>query len=324
MLCLSPLRMPNGLIVPCGKCFNCRRTKRNVWAFRMYKELKYCKSSGFITLTYEVDKRPKARTSPKFRAKYGLSIKKPLYVLSRDDVADFLHSIQKQHKQFTGNLARFYLIGEYGDLFKAPHYHAIMYFQTDKETSENIVNCAWNKGIVDFAPVNYADIVYCAKHQFKVSDGTPAQNAYAPIFQTMSRKSGGIGSTFFKANKDYIINNNLTGFSLNGVRVPVPPYYRKLMRNNENLTDEQLSNLIITNSHREKQTVDYFASQFPYLRSYTDEKTRWNVVKFFKTLNFEAFHKYNVKRQYKIECKRILLSRIKKIENDEKFRLNCA
>ena len=126
MLCYSPLRMPNGLIVPCGKCFFCRRTKRNIWAFRMYKELKYCKSSGFITLTYEEKNRPKAKTSPKFRAKYGLSVKDKVYILRKSHISRFIYDVQIQHKKLTGQLARYYIIGEYGDLFKAPHYHAIM------------------------------------------------------------------------------------------------------------------------------------------------------------------------------------------------------
>lgn len=324
MLCYSPLRMPNGLIVPCGKCFFCRRTKRNIWAFRMYKELKYCKSSGFITLTYEEDKRPTAKTSPKFRQKYGLSFKDKLYVLSKEHVSKFIHDVQKVHKHLTDKLMRFYLIGEYGDLFKAPHYHAIMYFQTDKEISELLVKDCWKYGIVDYAPVNYADIVYCAKHQFKVSDGTPPQNAKQPIFQTMSRKGGGIGFTFFQEHKSYIIQPTTTGFSLNGIRIPIPPYYRKLARNNENLSDAQLQLLIHSSNRRENQRVDEYVKQFPYLKSYTYEKTRLNVVKFCFKENLKSFHNYNVKRRYKIQCKRILLSRIQTLKNNEKFRIFAA
>lgn len=326
MLCYSPLRMPNGLIVPCGKCFNCRRTARNIWAFRMYKELKYCVSSAFVTLTYDVNNRPVARTSPKFRSKYHLSVKDPLYVLSKPDLSQFLHCLQKLHKKVTnGKLVRFYAIGEYGDLFKAPHYHAIMYFQCDKIIAECLLNEAWPLGIVDFAPVNYADIVYCAKHQFKVSDGTKAQNAVQPIFQTMSRYGGGIGSQYFKDNKHFIQQSSTTGFSLNGIRIPIPPYYRKLARNNENLTDTQMDLLIHSNYNRERSTVEYFASQFPYLsNSKSYEKTRRNVLGLFRKFNLDAFRKYNVKRRYKIECRRVLLSHIKTIENNEKFRSQCA
>jgi len=41
------------LTVPCGRCGNCRRARRNQWAFRLKQELKDSENAYFITLTYD-------------------------------------------------------------------------------------------------------------------------------------------------------------------------------------------------------------------------------------------------------------------------------
>lgn len=302
--CLRPILMPNGLINVCNKCYNCRTTQRNIWTFRMLKELLYNDTSKFVTLTYKDECLPSGRTSPKFRDKYGLKYGQVFPVLVPSHLSDYHARFQKLLKKHNQPLARFYSIGEYGDLFNRPHYHEILYTHLPNDgTFEQMVEDAWKcQGITDFEDVNTANVVYCAKHQFKVSDGTPAQNAYQPIFQTMSRYNGGIGSAFFKQYANIICQKTFKGFNVNGFHIPTPPYYKKLARGGRNLTDDEMEDLIQRNFLKEKSMIDYFHQEFPHI------VTRRDLVSFFYHLNLEKFHNHTVKRKFKIHCKKQALS----------------
>lgn len=299
-LCLNAIQMPNGLINVCGKCYICRTTMRNIWAFRMLKELKYNDDTKFVTLTYNEEHLPFARTSPKFRDKFNLSIKDRVNILVPQHISDYHAALNKLLKKHNHRIARYYTIGEYGDLFKRSHYHEILYTDLPQDgTLETMVDEVWKSfGITDFEAVNTANVVYTAKHQFKVSDGTPAQNALSPIFQRMSRYNGGIGSQYFKDYKNIISQPTFKGFTINGFRIPVPPYYKKLARNNRNLTDDEMNNLIERNFMREQSLISYFHKEFPNI------VTRRDLQTFFYNLNIEKFKKHNLKRQFKIHCKR--------------------
>ena len=65
MKCLNPITLqtisplyPRGLIVPCGKCLQCRIQKRREWSLRMLHELDVWDKAVFLTLTYNDQSLP--------------------------------------------------------------------------------------------------------------------------------------------------------------------------------------------------------------------------------------------------------------------------
>ena len=57
MKCPTPIwiaetEKTSGTYVPCGRCYACLTTRRNVWTFRILQELKVAESARFVTLTY--------------------------------------------------------------------------------------------------------------------------------------------------------------------------------------------------------------------------------------------------------------------------------
>lgn len=51
------VQMPKYRVVPCGKCYDCRRSKASAWRFRLFKEMQLGghKNSIFVTLTLSDD-----------------------------------------------------------------------------------------------------------------------------------------------------------------------------------------------------------------------------------------------------------------------------
>ena len=89
----------------CGKCIPCRINAARDTVIRIITELKRHKSATFCTYTYSDDYVPKD----------GFLVKKHMQDM-----------IKRLRKQLKFSIKVFY-IGEYGDLFGRPHYHAIIF-----------------------------------------------------------------------------------------------------------------------------------------------------------------------------------------------------
>lgn len=247
MGCFTPYYVPSQqLFVPCGKCYNCRLNKRQAWCFRMNQELQSRPCSFFVTLTYDENNVPNRLYDRNHLDRYQTD---NYNTLSKSDASDFIRTMQKELRRrffVEGRsksgavknvaLVRYYLIGEYGDKVhitegtNRPHYHAILYFPKGctKEIAEEVINSSWSLGIVDIAPVTFADINYVAKHQFKESKGNDYQRKHAPIFCTMSRFQGGLGVDYTKyVERRHPTRNSKLYVLLNGFRLALPQFYRK-------------------------------------------------------------------------------------------------
>lgn len=284
MGCFTPYYV-KGIYVPCGKCYDCRLKKRQDWCFRMFQELRDRQVAFFVTLTYNDDNIPNKVYDRKHLNNYQSD---NYYTLSKDDASTFLKTLQKNlrkkffeprtvirdkgtlfetKKTVNGALCRYYLIGEYGDKChithgtNRPHYHAIIYFPKgcSDRVAREVLEESWSFGFVDIAPVTFADINYVAKHQFKECKGNDYQRKYAPIFATMSRFKGGLGSCYMK----YLSHSNPTRNSrlsvlLNGYRIALPQFYRKKLFPDK-MTDSEMHEFqLINNDHWHRQ----FAAAF--------------------------------------------------------------
>ena len=81
--------------VPCGKCHECLGTRRNSWAFRLWKQMDVSESSLFITLTYADE--------PKTPNGHG--------TLCRKDLTDFFKRLRKRNSIYTDAKIKYYALG---------------------------------------------------------------------------------------------------------------------------------------------------------------------------------------------------------------------
>lgn len=280
------IKIVNGLPLPCGKCFACQCSKRFAWAFRLYQEFKASAASAFVTLTYddlhvpdsvfyrvkktvqrtvinrktgevkqgefkiyalETNRAVIFRKKQKYELKFHIC---NFHALNRFHVSKFLKDLQKFSKvKFSGQLTRYYLIGEYGDSeTERPHYHALLFFpeQLDLENDfKSILTRIWDKGNVKIEQVTYGSINYVGKHQIKECAGNFYQRSESPIFARCSRYKGGLGKQYLTDStlRFHLSNKKNNSYCISfGFRIPLPQFYRKKIWD-ENLTLEELQEL---------------------------------------------------------------------------------
>lgn len=191
--------------------------------------------SCFITLTYEDEHLP------------------PYGSLSKRDYQLFLKRLRQHTYRNYGVKIRYFLVGEYGDKTKRPHYHAIIFgwFPPDAKkryqnkqgdylyTSETLTKI-WGKGMVDFGQVTYQSAAYCARYTLKKSGGKFAAGHYQridletgeviqlePEFAKMSLHPG-IGKTFYEKYSGDVHNGDFV--IIDGRKHRPPRYYDKLLQ----------------------------------------------------------------------------------------------
>lgn len=188
------------LMVPCGRCISCRLNKARGWSIRIMHEVKVAKLSCFVTLTYNDDHLPKNNS------------------LVVEDCQKFMKRLRKNTKV----KVRYFLGGEYGEIGKRPHYHAIL-FGVDK-TFRAEIERSWGLGYVTVADVSDQHALYVAKYTTKKLSGSLVQNygGRKPEFGLMSRRPG-IGHDYLDTNGGFLKQN---GFCVvKGKKVGLPRYY---------------------------------------------------------------------------------------------------
>lgn len=190
------------LVLPCGRCVGCRLERSRQWAIRCEKEMQLVESNGgkncFITLTFD-DEQLYKRDRP--------------MSLDKRDFQLFMKRLRKKSKR----KIRFYHCGEYGDLFKRPHYHAILFnFDFEDKVLWKVVNGnrlytseslskLWKFGFSTIGAATFDSAAYVARYIMKKQTGKNAWKTYAeyideetgelvghriPEYTTMSRRSG--------------------------------------------------------------------------------------------------------------------------------------
>lgn len=259
MSCLFPLKMHRDssgnvcsskyshteFYVPCGQCGECRLSRARMWATRCVHEASQWKQNCFITLTYKTP--PSGNT------------------LDPQDTKAFIRRLQyKLDTPF-----KYFLVGEYGDNFDRPHYHALIFgydfglnrhrlsqaatnpFTNDKNKSTtdltvlhdtNALNCPeltdiWGLGYTSVGELTFDSAAYCAQYAMKKVNGPKAKAHYQgrhPEFMRTSQNA--IGKQYALQFANEIIQHN--SVLSNGVSQPIPNYYlRQYEKNNYNLTE---------------------------------------------------------------------------------------
>ncbi len=118
---------------PCGKCSACKINHRRKWTARILLESFAWRDASWITLTYDEKNLPENGE------------------LNPEHLTNFLKSLRKKLKQ----KIRYFAVGEYGDKFGRPHYHAIIWNyhphiivdrKDPRRWYDPIIESAWGKG----------------------------------------------------------------------------------------------------------------------------------------------------------------------------------
>lgn len=210
------------VLIPCGKCIECRLQYSRNWADRCMLELQDHKSSYFLTLTYDDQHVHTNRYLDADTGEFGFR-----QTLCKSDLQKFWKRLRKN----CGQKIRYFACGEYGGKTLRPHYHAIVYglelddlvfYKRSSQgfnyyTSEFLSN-TWSNGYVVVTDVSWDTCAYTARYVLKKQKGAAAdvyeRYNYEPEFVVMSRKPG-IARNYFDEHKDDI-------YAFDHISIPTP------------------------------------------------------------------------------------------------------
>lgn len=226
MQCLKPLSIGNPqtgeqMIVGCGKCVPCRGIKAGSWTIRLLEHIKCTNVNKFITLTLNDEHLTYGSNSP---------------VLLKRDLQLFF---KKLRKYFSSKLT-YYAVGEYGERYKRPHYHVILFNLNEKDDYYiyNAISESWKdekgyKGFIHIGDVNEASIRYVAGYLEKGILGEKIEEKIVREFSLMSKN---LGINYIKNNKNYHEKNKSFIYRNNGFEKTLPRYYREKIFSKDDLT----------------------------------------------------------------------------------------
>lgn len=161
IVCIKPIWLrKHQQEVPCGRCFECVRRRRNDWYIRCLFESRSRKFTYFGLLTY---------------AEVGS-------VLEKRDIQLFLKRLRSYGYKFS-----YFIAGEHGELRDRPHWHCL-FFSDDPIGYKHIAQ-AWRGGFkrpddnvagwIRFEPIKSArSIRYTVKYIYKYSGMDPPFLSY--------------------------------------------------------------------------------------------------------------------------------------------------
>lgn len=191
------------LVVPCGHCKVCLLNKNNRYAFQCELESLAHKYTYFVTLTYDnsslpctdvyedTDFIPKQTDSPltkKFifadsktgeiidtqietvpfiqRLQNKVAMNGKIPYVNKYDVQKFLKRLRKRISVYTSEKIRYYVCAEYGPVHFRPHYHLILWFDSEKVANFLWYNVrkSWSLGRIDCQPVKSSASDYVASY----------------------------------------------------------------------------------------------------------------------------------------------------------------
>lgn len=201
--------------VPCGKCAECKRMRVDHWVFRLRQEQKVSHCTHFLTLTYANENVPMSKNG--------------FMTLDRKEFPDFMKRLRYYQSEAIPDTPpiKYYAVGEYGDQFQRPHYHAIIF-----NAHEPSIAKAWKLGIYEADPdVNSRNIAYCMKYLDKPFKFKHARDDRVRPFSLMSK---GLGKSYLDDPQnmkfhqaDITRNYVLVPFAGKWKKVSLPRYYRE-------------------------------------------------------------------------------------------------
>lgn len=177
MKCLEPISLTQGL-VPCNRCQPCVIRRRLIWTTRLQLEAEKVQPDErfFVTLTYSEDHLPRVRG---------------VVTLSPKDPRDWIKRCRHDFATF-----RYFLAGEYGDVGRRPHYHAVV-FATPMPGEERgrdyhcgVLAGQWPFGFTHIGACTPNAIAYVCGYVLKKLGSSNLGEGQYPEFIRMSRRPG--------------------------------------------------------------------------------------------------------------------------------------
>ena len=225
MACLNPARAsiqdggnpvfsPDGdLLLPCGKCINCLKTRSAQWATRVKHELSLHEHSSFINLTYNEDTVP-SLDSFKNRREFTLFIK-------------------KLRKLIYPQRIKYIAAHEYGKKTKRPHHHIIVFGYSppnwklhsysargNPQYTSQELSRLWSNGHATVGPATPGSAYYIASYALKSKNHELlTEDGELLTFKDKMTCSRSLGLDYFiKHQQDLVKYDKL------------PRYYQKILK----------------------------------------------------------------------------------------------
>nr|QJB20008.1 MAG: replication initiator protein [Microvirus sp.] len=195
--------------VSCGQCINCRLRLQRDWAIRAAHESTLWPSSSFLTFTFDTPsmKRlcPLAKWSDPFDDFTPDPVKVPLkerYSIVRQHMVKFNKDLRER---LYPELVRFMYCGEYGDRYKRPHYHSIVFnydfpdkkfykrIGTKDYFNSDLLSSLWPHGHAVISDFSFETASYVAGYMLQKVSGRGKDRHYkglCPEFAGYSRMPG--------------------------------------------------------------------------------------------------------------------------------------
>lgn len=237
----------DGLVqqVPCGQCVGCRLERSRQWAIRCVHEASLYENNCFITLTYDNHHLPDDGSLHKIHFQNFMKRLRKHYCGLQS-----VEFIDQDGNVKVINPIRFYHCGEYGEKFRRPHYHALL-FNFDfldkvfwkKVNESNLylspsLQSLWPFGFSTIGDVTFQSAAYVARYIMKKVNGDLAKDHYTvvddssgevialqPEYNTMSRMPG-IGNLWYREFEDDVYPHDYV--VMNGAKMKPPKYYDSL------------------------------------------------------------------------------------------------
>lgn len=164
-----------GTPFPCGQCLPCRINRRRKITARLVYEARKHDSTSFLTLTYSDPHLPDG------------------YTLVPEHISAWRKRFAERLRSSERKFFRYYLIGEYGDKYQRPHYHAILFGVSPdyrRLAYDCWQKCEYERCSLDPFTVERAQYIagYVTKKMTKKTD--PRLGGRHPEFARMSLKPG--------------------------------------------------------------------------------------------------------------------------------------
>lgn len=265
-----------GISFECRKCLPCRLNIAREKSVRAWHESQMHENSMFLTLTYS-DTHLK---SPK---------------LHYEDFQLFMKKLRKS----TDEKINYLVTGEYGEINKRPHWHAIIfnYRPTDCERyyisergdqlyKSSLIDKLWGKNDPTERPNEIGEVTidsagYVARYASKkLIHGPDGTHDYDPIHKTSSRKA--IGRTWIEKYHEHTFQNGYV-YLPNGQKSKIPRYYVDWAKQHKtdlwlHYISEVRPKIIADAQERaRKEELEYISTQLNYTGNSPYPKSRSKV-----------------------------------------------
>lgn len=178
-MCLAPTTLPNGVVIPCHVCKQCRINAIYDWVGRNLAESLTAKGSHCIDLTYG-------------RGEAGEVLHERAVLLTFSDVQKWI-KLWRRH----GYKLRYFVTGEFGSANGRAHWHAIVHWQDKVPTfqeDKRIMAPHWEHGFSYVRKANFERIRYVCKY---IQKGQGEIGGFKVIEPPRMSKKPPLGTDYF-------------------------------------------------------------------------------------------------------------------------------